>query len=301
MGNNQSSVYLLPDKILKNLRIGTCSWNYPEWAELGIYSGTMKKHYDYLPEYAKYFNSAEIDQWFWSLMDKSIIRLPKQEDVNAYKDNTPDDFKFTIKAPNSITLTHFYKTKNANPDFLNPKLLEKFLKTIMPLKEKTGAIMFEFEYLNKEKMSSLSEFIDIFGRFSEKFPEEFRFALEIRNPNYLKKEFIQFLNDQKIGMVMIDGYYMPPVESVFDNFKDLLVKSNFIIVRLLGKDRAGIEKLANKIWNKIVENRDETLEQVSGIILTLLKKKVPVFSNINNHFEGSAPLTARKLISNLKK
>jgi uncharacterized protein YecE (DUF72 family) len=43
------------------------------------------------------------------LISSEEIRLPRIYDVNVYNDLTPDDFKFTIKAPNSLTLTHFYK------------------------------------------------------------------------------------------------------------------------------------------------------------------------------------------------
>jgi uncharacterized protein YecE (DUF72 family) len=301
MNDTPTSVYSLPAKILKYLRIGTCSWNYPEWSDLGIYSQSAQRHYEYLPEYSKYYNTVEIDQWFWSLMDKTVARLPKQTDVKAYNDLTPDDFKFTVKAPNSITLTHFYKTKLENPDFLSIRLLEKFLKIIEPLKGKIGAIMFEFEYLNKEKMSNLAEFIEKFGNFSEGFPIDFKFAVETRNPNYLKPELFEFLKDQHTGIVLIDGYYMPPIDKVYLEFKDYLKTYNLVIIRLLGKDRAGIEKKTSKIWNNIVENRDETLEKVVMIVIEFLKMKVPIFASINNHFEGSAPLTISKIISHLSK
>lgn len=83
-------VHNLPKKLKSRLRIGTCSWNYPEWQEIGIYSAKQKKHYDYLPEYAERFNTAEVDQWFWSLESPDIVRLPKSEDVEACAKLTPD-------------------------------------------------------------------------------------------------------------------------------------------------------------------------------------------------------------------
>ena len=46
------------------IRIGTCSWKYPEWHGL-VYSAP--KGIDYLAEYSRKYSTVEIDQWFWSL------------------------------------------------------------------------------------------------------------------------------------------------------------------------------------------------------------------------------------------
>jgi uncharacterized protein YecE (DUF72 family) len=285
----------MKNKITDNLYLSTCSWNYPEWWDVGVYSGTYKRHYEYLPEYAEKFNAVEVDQWFWSLMDNGVIRLPKDSDVKNYNELTPNDFKFTIKAPNSITLTHFYKSEKPNKDFLSPDLLSAFLDIIKPLKEKIGAIMFEFEYLNKNKMVSLNEFIKKFDKFAESFPKDYIFAIETRNPNYLKKEYFEFLADRKIGFVLIEGYYMPPAIEVYDEFSEYIKLLPCLVFRLLGKDRQAIEEATGKIWNKIVEPRDETLAEIIRIILDFSKMKVPLYVNVNNHFEGSAPLTIKKI------
>ena len=109
MDKKALSVYDLPRKVGTRLHVGTCSWNYPEWQEIGIYSQKQNKHYDYLPEYAEHFNTAEVDQWFWSLEAPDSVRLPRVEDVEAYANLTPENFTFSVKAPNAVTLTHFYK------------------------------------------------------------------------------------------------------------------------------------------------------------------------------------------------
>ncbi len=43
------------------LRICTCSWKYPSWKGL-VY--TKASGIDYLAEYAKRYNTVEVDQWF---------------------------------------------------------------------------------------------------------------------------------------------------------------------------------------------------------------------------------------------
>ncbi len=299
------SVYSLAKKNKGHLHIGTCSWNYPEWQELGIYSQKQQRHYDYLPEYAEHFNSAEVDQWFWSLDSPDAVRLPRVEDVEAYARLTPGDFRFTVKAPNAVTLTHFYKqapkefAEKPNPHFLSKKVMSAFLKAVKPLKDKIGVIMFEFEYLNKEKMSSIQVYFDQVGPFLENLPDDYKYAIEIRNPNYLKAEYFDFLKSHKVGHVFVDGYYMPSAYSVFEKFGKASLPTNTVVVRLLGADRQGIEKKTRKHWTEIVDPRDKTIEEISELLKKLLPQKFDIYANFNNHLEGSAPLSIEKFILTL--
>ncbi|MDP2303300.1 MAG: DUF72 domain-containing protein [Ignavibacteria bacterium] len=144
---------------MSTLRIGTCSWKYDSWKGL-VYPEL--DNINFLEEYAKHFNTVEIDQWFWSLFDSGKVVLPKTSVAANYAESVPDDFKFTIKMPNSLTLTHYYKSDKPNPNFLNPELYDAFLHGVEPLHDKIGALMFQFEYLNKQKMSGLDEFLKRF-------------------------------------------------------------------------------------------------------------------------------------------
>ena len=109
------------------LRFGTCSWKYESWRGV-VYS--HDKNINYLQEYSKHFSTVEVDQWFWSLFDNTVV-LPKIGVVKEYASVVPPDFIFSIKVPNSITLTHHYsKNKKAplvpNPYFLSVLDSQKF-------------------------------------------------------------------------------------------------------------------------------------------------------------------------------
>lgn len=89
------------------VRIGTCSWKYPEWHGL---AASAPKGIDYLAEYSLKYSTVEIDQWFWSLFSPSRSKAgPIPADVLRYREAVPEDFRFSIKVPNSITLTHYYQ------------------------------------------------------------------------------------------------------------------------------------------------------------------------------------------------
>lgn len=277
------------------IRIGTCSWKYDSWKGI-IYP--EKGKFNYLEEYSKHYNTVEVDQWFWSLFGVKKVQPPKDTDVKAYTKSVPNDFMFSIKIPNSITLTHFYnRDKKAllkkNPHFFSPDLFDSFLTTLKPMKKNLGPLMFQFEYLNKQKMSGLAEFIDRFEAFLETVDKKYLYGVEIRNPNYLKKPLFEFIKRNKLVIVFLQGYYMPPIKSLFNEFKEYIKGTT--IIRLHGPDRSGIEKKTGGDWSKIVEPKDEELGDVADIVNYLKKKKVDIWVNVNNHYEGSAPLTIQKI------
>jgi uncharacterized protein YecE (DUF72 family) len=185
---------------MATLRIGTCSWKYPSW------EGLVYKHArgtDYLREYATHYNTVEVDQWFWSLFGPENIRLPDPHDVKAYRQSVPADFRFTVKAPNAITLTHFHQASKKdplvpNPAFLSLPLFMKFLEHLEPMHDVMGPVMFQFEYLNKQKMQSQATFLEQLGAFIQQLPATFQYGVEVRNGNYVNAGFFDFLSTQRL-------------------------------------------------------------------------------------------------------
>jgi uncharacterized protein YecE (DUF72 family) len=280
---------------MAELRIGTCSWKYDSWRGL-VY--TNNTDINYLQEYSKIYDYVEIDQWFWSLRGLNNVNLPQKETVKNYKESVPHNFKFSVKIPNSITLTHFYKTEKDEPaipnqHFLSIEILNEFLSLIKPLHKNLGPLMFQFEYLNTEKMKSQFEFQGLFREYAGKLPEGYLYSIETRNPNYLVDTYFQFLRDNKLGHVFLQGYYMPPIYDVYARYKDYI--KNFTVIRLHGPDRKGIEQRTGGEWNKIVDPKDDELKKIIIMILELLDRKVDVYLNVNNHYEGSAPLTILRI------
>jgi len=278
------------------IRIGTCSWKYDSWKGI-VYSDSRSKNY--LKEYSQKFNTVEIDQWFWSLFPPAKFVLPQKNVVEEYAKSAPDDFLFTIKIPNSITLTHFYTDTKEDPlrknsFFLSVELFNEFLNSIESIINKTGCLIFQFEYLNKQKMNSLSDFQFKFSEFQKKLGNKVPpIGIEIRNPNYLNEKYFEFLSNQNLFHVFLEGYYMPPITEIYSKFKKHI--KNLAIIRLHGPDRKGIEKIANDNWNQIYINRDKEIKSIAEMIKELQTNEVDLFVNVNNHFEGSAPLSIEKI------
>ena len=281
------------------LRFGTCSWKFPSWAGL-VYSREYHYAADYLPEYAEHFSTAEIDSWFY--------HMPTAGEVAEYKDKVPDSFRFTCKVPRDLTLTHHRAsagrqgtqsrrsgkppaTGPPNEQFLSLRLFEEFAEITAPLHGQIDAMMFQFEYLNKQKMGSAGEFIDRFGAFIKDIDPALPVGLEIRNGNYLTEEYFRFLSAAGLIPVLPEKQYMPPVTGVYRKFKPLI--GEHLVFRLMGGDRKEIEQAAGGKWDRLVMEK-ANLPEIAGA-LAEASQQADVTVNVNNHFEGSAPLTIQRL------
>lgn len=282
---------------ITNLNIGTCSWKYDSWQGI-IYP--EKKPFNYLEEYSRHYKTVEIDQWFWSLFSGDKTVLPKPSVVQEYADSVPDDFTFGIKVPNSITLTHHYKKKMSdpltpNPHFLSVEFMQQFLERIEPLSKNMGALMFQFEYLNKQKMpGGVKQFIDLVGDFVKKLPGGQQYCLECRNRNYLNDTYFNFLAGKDLHHVFLQGYYMPSIFALYEKHKEQL--KDMVVIRLHGPDRKRIEKETGNHWNRIVAPKDEDITALVSMLSDMESRDLESFVFVNNHFEGSAPRTIQRIV-----
>jgi uncharacterized protein YecE (DUF72 family) len=281
------------------LRIGTCSWKYDSWVG-PVYS--QKDRAGYLREYAEHYDTVEVDQWFWSLFGRDKVVLPEPEVVADYAGSVPASFRFSVKVPNSITLTHFYKKAKSdplvgNPHFFSVDLLEQFLEALEPMGKRLGPVMFQFEYLNKQKMASQAAFLEQFGEFVSGCPEGYQYCVETRNPKYLNDDYFAFLKAHGLYHVFVQGYYMPSIFQIYRDFSSQIRK--LTVIRLHGPSRSDIEAKTKKKWHKIVEPRDRELDSLKKMLEDLRNRKVTTYLNVNNHYEGSAPLTIERIKSRL--
>jgi uncharacterized protein YecE (DUF72 family) len=303
--SDSDKLFVIPAPLLPYLRVGTCSWKYDSWKGLIYQAGKAYRAQDYLPDYARRLNTVEVDQWFWSLFPGQV-RLPSPGDVELYARSVPADFIFSVKAPNALTLTHFYAKQPPsagtcaglpNEHFLSLPLLSEFLERLHPLGKKLGPVMFQFEYLNRKKMPDAAVFFEKFGEFIDRAPKGYLYALETRNPNYLSSALFDFLGTRGLGFVYLDGYYMPPIGEVFDKFHP--ATGSFQVIRLHGGDRGKIEERTGNQWDAVVDPKPGGLQSAARIIRAGSKKRATTYVNVNNHYEGSAPLTIRRLLEEL--
>jgi len=268
-----------------SVKLGTCSWNYESWVGL-VYSKPSKTAAGYLPEYSQHFRTAEVDSWFY--------RLPERKDVLEYLGRVDEDFSFTVKVTEDVSLTHKRNRESKelipNPSFLSPEVFSEYIQRIEPMLPQVDAVMLEFEYLNKDKMKSVDDFMKAIDAFVANVPQTIPLAIETRNKNYLVDDYFRFLKEKHLIHVFSEKLFMPHVYEVYEKYGQYVEGTS--VIRLLGGDRAVIEKATGEQWNKLVDEKPDKM-RIADMSRDIKYKGGRVIININNHYEGSAPITAK--------
>jgi uncharacterized protein YecE (DUF72 family) len=278
---------------MDNPLFGTCSFIYPSWKHL-LYSEDVGN--DYLSQYAQHYNMVEIDRWFWSL-GKQSAGLPDKNTVLYYDRATPIDFTFTIKCPNALTLPFYPGTSEKNPYFLDPQLMKAFIDAINPIREKTGLLMFQFGYLNRTMIENQQQFLDSLETFFSSLPPNLPYGIELRNNSFINGTWFEFLREYSLIPVLLSGYWMDDLVATIERYQSLF--GPIISLRLHGEDRKAIEKESDGRWDSIVWDRKRDIHSIAHTISHLIDNH-RVLVAVNNHFEGSAPLTIERLVNAIK-
>jgi uncharacterized protein YecE (DUF72 family) len=266
------------------IRIGTSSFSSNDW--IGPFYPEKTAPADFLRFYANHFNTVEIDATYYA--------VPSRQTVIGWKEKTPDSFRFAAKFPRSIV----HAGKDSKPDI--KKLLapdfayeerDKFLSTIRELGEKLGPLLLQFPYFSKREFDSPQPFFEKLDSFLDKLPKNFRYAVEIRNRQWLTREFADICRNHNTALALVDHAWMPHGDEIDDSIDP--ITADFSYIRLIG-DRNGIENIT-KSWDKEVINRDDRIRRWAAILEKMAGRKQLTFAFINNHFAGHAPATARKL------
>jgi uncharacterized protein YecE (DUF72 family) len=254
---------------MNNIWIGTSAFTAAGW-ESAFYPAGMKPA-DYLSYYATKFNTVEVDSTFY--------RTPSVATVNGWARKVPDGFLLAAKIPQ--TITHEKVLQDCHDDLMH------FLDTMDLMGPKLGPLLFQFGYFNKKAFKSGAEFLSRLAPFLKKLPKGYRFALEIRNKQWLTTEFFDLLREQKVAYALIDQVWMPRASEIFEKFDP--ITADFTYIRLLG-DRNGIEK-QTKVWDKVIVDRSRELMSWVNVCQRVVRRGVRTYVYVNNHYAGFAPAT----------
>jgi uncharacterized protein YecE (DUF72 family) len=254
---------------MNNIWIGTSAFTAAGW-ETAFYPAGMKPA-DYLIYYATKFNTVEVDSTFY--------RTPSVATVNGWERKTPTGFSLAAKVPQLIT--HEKVLKDCGED------LKRFLETMDLMGDKLGPLLFQFGYFNKTVFKSGKEYLARLAPFLKKLPKGYKFALEIRNKQWLTAEFFDLLREHKVAYALIDLAWMPRPSEIFEKFDP--ITADFTYIRLLG-DRKGIEK-QTKTWDKLIVDRSRELMSWVNVCQRTTRRGVTTYVYVNIHYAGFAPGT----------
>jgi uncharacterized protein YecE (DUF72 family) len=143
-----------------SLYLGTSGFAYDEWKH-GVFYPEGLKAREMLSYYASRFRSVEINYTF--------RRFPTEKSVQTWRAETPESFRFTLKANQRIT--HFKKLRDVDED------VRDFLERAKALGERLGTVLYQcpptLEY-DRGLIESFAGFL----------PPTPRAAMEFRHPSW---------------------------------------------------------------------------------------------------------------------
>jgi uncharacterized protein YecE (DUF72 family) len=259
-------------KVETNIYLGTSAFTAAGWP--GTFYPANVKSKDYLTFYAQKFDSVEVNS--------TLYGCPTTRTVANWAARTPDNFIFSIKTPRSITHDKILVDCDAE--------LDEFLGTMEILGPKLGPILFQFPQFSPGVFADRHAFTDRLVPVLNKLPAGRKYAVEIRNPEWLDAEFADLLRQHKIALVLPDLPYMPRPEELAQEFDP--ITADWTYIRWLG-DRKGIE-LQTLTWDKTIVDRTTELRSWVDFCYQIKKRGIMVYGYANNHYAGHGPATIRQ-------
>jgi uncharacterized protein YecE (DUF72 family) len=168
------------------IHIGCTRWGTKEW--VGKLFPPKTKEVDYLSQYARHFNSIELNATFY--------RMPTPSQVVRWKNKVGSDFKFCPKLVDQIT--HFRRLKNVK------ELTDQFLEAMAAFDQNLGPIfLVPHPQMGPQSLETLHAFI-------ESLPTDVKLFVELRhpqwfsNPNAFEAAFSLFTK-LKAGSIITDA------------------------------------------------------------------------------------------------
>lgn len=148
------------------LYIGTSGWAYPEWKPLFYPHGLPRSRF--LTHYSGVLTACEINATFY--------RLQTEVTMKRWLTATTERFRFATKAHRR--LTHSRQLPLAGQ---SRRFLDEYLRSISPLGDRLGAVLFQFPPHRERDDDSLQQLLAI-------LPRTHRYAFEFRHPSWSAPE-----------------------------------------------------------------------------------------------------------------
>jgi uncharacterized protein YecE (DUF72 family) len=292
----------------ENVWIGSSSWKYEGW--LGhIY--TPERYFvrgRFSPRRFQDTCLAEYAETFPIVCgDFTFYQFPSAESWQRLFASAPATLLYAFKVPEDITVKTFPtharygpRAGRANEAFLNAELLEEaFLSLLRPYRRQVAVLIFEFGAFSRQSYREGAEFVRDLDRFLAALPRDFRFSVEIRNPEYLEPEYFACLRRHGVAHVFNAWTRMP--ELAVQIAIPEAYTADFTVTRALLRRGRTYEEAVQKFapYDRIQEENPRGREAMRELIRRARARQQPAFIFVNNRFEGNAPRTIEAVVEEL--
>ena len=167
-----------------NLHVGTSGYSYKEWK--GSFYPEKLPAKEMLAYYASRLPAVELNNTFY--------RLPQKSMVENWKEQVPDNFRFSVKA--SQRITHFKRLKDVEDE------TKYLLETVSALEDSLGVILFQLPPNMKKDLLRLKTFLQC-------LPAATKAAFEFRHQTWFEDDVPELLSTKNHALVISDTDDLP--------------------------------------------------------------------------------------------
>ncbi|MEG0006626.1 MAG: DUF72 domain-containing protein [Aeromonas sp.] len=207
-----------------SLYLGLPQWSHPAWP--GHLLGVNAKPADHLADYAQVFNTVEGNTTFYA--------SPTPQTVRRWAEAVPAHFRFSFKFPQTIS----HQSDLVSVD----KQVTDFIRLLGPLHDKLGLLKLQLPArFGPAGLARLEAFFD-------RLPADFRYALEVRHPDFFAKgeaerALNRLLMEKGINRIMLDSRPLFSVPATTAAMVDAQGKKPRLPVHLLATAQAPVVRL----------------------------------------------------------
>lgn len=284
----------------QNIFIGTSSWKYEGWLDQ-IYS---RSRYTTRGRFSqKRFNDECLSEYAETFPivcgDFSFYQFPSEAYWRKLFGSAPSALRFAFKAPEDVTVKQFPRhprygdrAGGDNSSFLDAALFQSaFLDVLAPYGPRVATLIFEFGSFARQCYPDAGAFLRELDPFLAALPGSFRYAVEIRNPEFLSSEYFACLRSHSVAHVFNAWTRMPEIGRQM-HLREAYT-ADFTVARALLQRGRPYEDAVAKFtpYAHVQEPNPDTRDALRLLIAQARQRHQPSYIFVNNRLEGNAPET----------
>jgi uncharacterized protein YecE (DUF72 family) len=181
------------------IRVGIGGWKFAPWRETFYPEGlTQKNELDYA---SRHMTAIEVNSTFYAAQ--------KPATYAKWRNETPDGFVFSLKAPGLITqVRDLARAKRGIQAFVFGGLAE--------LGDRLGPISWQFPPNRRFDIGEFAAFLDVLPAELDGTP--LRHVLEVRHESFVSDDYVQLARERNLPTVYTDSDEYPSIADITGDF-----------------------------------------------------------------------------------
>ena len=181
------------------IRAGIGGWVFPPWRGV-LYPPGLPQARE-LAYASRQVSAIEINGTFYGRQ--------KPESFRRWREETPEDFVFSVKAPRFAT--HRSELASAGPS------IDRFFASgVLELGEKLGPILWQFAPFLRFDEAAFGDFLALLPQALE--GRGLRHVVEVRHPSFAAPTFFDLLQRHRVAVALVDDEKYPALDAVTTDF-----------------------------------------------------------------------------------